>query len=131
MSGGHFDYRNDSLCRDIYGWGISVNYGEKGFNQSKFARRLNPLEDLVISELVFDVFCLLHSFDWYQSGDTSKETYREDVKRFKEKWLKSLSKSYINEVINDEISRLREELHEAFNLGKEDTTNGKKENRAN
>lgn len=121
MSGGHFNYSNDALCSEIYGWRISADYGEHGFKQSKLARRLNPLEDLVISELVFDVFCLLHSFDWYKSGDTCEETYRKDVKRFKEKWLKSLSKSYIKEIVNDETSRLRDELYEAFNI--DDETN--------
>lgn len=116
MSGGHFDYENDRLCENIYGYSVFPNYGEKGFAQSKKARRINPLEDLVISELVFDVFCLLHSYDWYKSGDTCEETYRDDVKRFKKKWLTSLSQSHIKEVVNDEIFRLRDELYKAFDI---------------
>lgn len=116
MSGGHFDYQNDNLCHDIFGWGVSPDYGDDGFNQSKIARRLNPLEDLVLSELVFDVFCILHSFDWYKSGDTREETYREDVKRFKDKWLKLLSRKRIKEIADDELEAVRERLYSAFRL---------------
>ena len=116
MSGGHFNYENDRLCHEIYGWHIDPNYGNKGFNQSKIARSIDPLEDLVISELVFDVFCLLHSYDWYKSGDTCDDTYRNDIKRFKKKWLKTLPASRITEIVEDETNRLREKLYNAFNI---------------
>ena len=116
MSGGHFNYKNDNLCSEIFGWGLSPDYGEHGFKQSKIARRMNPLEDSIISELVFDVFCLLHSYDWYESGDTCEETYREDVKRFKEKWLKQPLEHRAKEIIEDAISNLREEMYLTFGI---------------
>lgn len=121
MSGGHFNYDNDRACHEIYGWGVSADYGTRGFEQSKIARKLNPLEDLVISELVFDVFCLLHSYDWYASGDTCEETYRDDVRRFKKKWLKSLPQSYVKELVNGEVTRLKDEIFKA--IGIDDDTN--------
>lgn len=121
MSGGHFNYDNDRLCEQIYGWRLSANYGDRGFNKSKTARFINPLDDLVISELVFDVFCLLHSFDWYKSGDTCEETYRADVKRFKDKWLGRLSGDRVKEIVDDEIIRLHAELYKAFNTEGGDT----------
>ena len=114
MSGGHFDYRNDNLCHDIYGWTISPNYGDRGFEQSKFARQADPLDDIVMSELVFDVFCILHSYDWYQSGDTCEETYREDVQRFKDKWLKQIPDERVREIIDDELNVVRGRLYQAF-----------------
>lgn len=114
MSGGHFDYRNDNLCHDIYGWGISPDYGDRGFEQSKIARRADPLDDIVMSELVFDVFCVLHSYDWYQSGDTCEETYRKDVQRFKDKWLKQIPDEQIREIIDDELNVVRGRLYQAF-----------------
>ena len=119
MSGGHFNYKNDDACHEIYGWGVSANYGERGFEQSKLARRINPFGDLVISELVFDVFCLIHSFDWYCSSDTCEETYRKDVARFKKKWIKQIPKSTIKEIVTEETSRLRDELYNAFDIEKE------------
>lgn len=121
MSGGHFNYDNDRACNEIFGWGVSADYGTRGFEQSKIARKLNPLEDLVISEIVFDVFCLLHSYDWYCSGDTCEETYREDVKRFKKKWLKSLPQSYVKELVNGEVTRLKDEIFKAISI--DDDTN--------
>lgn len=114
MSGGHFDYHNDYLCQDIYGWNVSPDYGERGFSQSKLARRLDPLDDLVMSELVFDVFCILHSYDWYRSGDTGEDTYREDVQRFKDKWLKQIPDERIREIIDDELNVVRGRLYQAF-----------------
>lgn len=114
MSGGHFNYSNDDLCHDIYGWSISPDYGERGFKQSMIARHLDPLNDILLSELVFDVFCVLHSYDWWQSGDTCEDTYRKDVQRFKDKWLKQLPKERIEEIIDDELNVVRGRLHNAF-----------------
>lgn len=114
MSGGHFDYSNDRLCHEIFGWEVSADYGEAGFKQSKIARRLDPLDDILLSELVFDVFCVLHSYDWWQSGDTGEDTYRKDVQRFKDKWLKQLTDERIKEIIDDELNVTRGRLYNAF-----------------
>lgn len=114
MSGGHFNYINDSTCREIFGWNIDCDYGECGFSQSEAARRLDPLEDKVMSELVFDVFCVLHSYDWYASGDTCEETYRADVQHFKDKWLKSMRGKRAKEIVDDELEEVRKKLYLAF-----------------
>lgn len=116
MSGGHFNYSNDSACNDIFGWGVHCDYGEHGFSQSKTARRLNPLEDLVMSELVFDVFCVLHSYDWYVCGDTCEEAYRADVQRFKDKWLKPTRGKCAKEIVDDELEEMRKKLYLAFGV---------------
>lgn len=120
MSGGRFDYSNDRACREIFGWHIDCDYGEQGFSQSKLARRLNPLEDAVISELVFDVFCVLHSYDWYASGDCCEDTYRADVKRLKDKWLKSMRGKRAKEIVDDELDAVREKLYLAFGVEAQD-----------
>jgi hypothetical protein len=114
MSGGHFNYTNDTLCREIYNWMVSPNYGDRGFNQSKLARQVDPFEDIIISELIFDVFCLMHSYDWYASADTGEETYRKDVQKFKDKWLKQMPEERIKEIIEDELNLARERLYNAF-----------------
>lgn len=116
MSGGHFEYLNDRLCQDIFGWSISPDYGDRGFNQSKIARKINPIEDLVMSELIFDVFCILHSFDWYKSGDTGEDDYKVDVRRFKDKWLNQIPEQRVREIIDDELRTKRDELYQAFNI---------------
>ena len=114
MSGGHFDYTNDNLCHDIYGWSIYPDYGNRGFEQSNLARRLDPFDDILISELIFDVFCLIHSYDWYQSGDTGEDTYRKDVQRFKDKWLKQIPDDRVKTIIDDELNLVRGRLYNTF-----------------
>ena len=90
MSGGLFDYSNDTLCDEVTG--VYPQYDlkdEKTRALAKAARILNKLYDKDISELTYDLFCLLHSFDWHMCGDTGREDYQKDVKAFKEKWLKN------------------------------------------
>ena len=119
MSGGHFSYINDQACNEIYGWQLSANYGERGFSQSPAARRIDPFEDRVMSELVFDVFCVLHSYDWYAFGDTGEATYREDVQRFKDKWLKPMRGKRAKEIVDAELADARAKLYRAFGVQEE------------
>ena len=114
MSGGFWNYQNDSAARAIFGWSIDVDYGDDGFKQSKKARRINPMDDKMISELVWDVFCLLHSYDWYIEGDTDKETYLEDLKRFKNKWLKVSQEERFQREIDKVLVEARAELLRTF-----------------
>lgn len=88
MSGGRWNYNQSTLANDMFDWRLSLNYGERGREQSKVARKLNPMGDRDISEIVWDVLCLIQSRDWNVSGDTCDETYLADVKAFKEKWFK-------------------------------------------
>ena len=114
MSGGYWNYENDRAARTIFGWNMDVDYGEDGFKQSKNARRKNPLGDKMVSELVWDVFCLLHSYDWYIEGDTCKETYMDDLKRFKTKWLGvPLEEMWLRE-IDKALTEAKEDLIKTF-----------------
>lgn len=87
MSGGRWNYIQSTVANEVFDWRMSVDYGEEGRAQSKLARKLNPMGDHDISEIVWDVLCLLQSRDWHLSGDTCEETYLKDVKAFKEKWF--------------------------------------------
>lgn len=113
MSGGHWNYQNGSLAYDIFGFGINTMYGigsDKQKREARKARQANPLEDKVISELLYDVFCLLHSYDYYVSCDTSEETYRADIDAFKKKWMKLINKERILEIVSEECETLKREL---------------------
>ena len=115
MSGGRFDYMNDNLCNELFRWSVCPVYGmatDEEYKRSiKNAREINPLKDKVLSEMLYDMFCLLHSFDWAESGDTSEEVYREDVLYFKKKWLKALPDDIIKRQIEAGLGELREELY--------------------
>ena len=116
MSGGYWNYENDQAARAIFGWSMDVEYGEDGFRQSKYARKRNPLGDKMLSELCWDMFCILHSYDWYIEGDTGEETYQEDVKRFKEKWLKVSEEDLVRREIEKALAEAREDLYQVFGV---------------
>ena len=95
MSGGYWNYDQITLGYDMFP-GCDVCYGLGDNTKSKYghytesikrARQLDPMEDKQISELVFDVLCLIYSADWYKEADIGEERYRADIKFFKEKWL--------------------------------------------
>ena len=107
MSGGYFNYRNGALCEEIFSQ--SAHYGLSK-SKSQKARQENPLQDRDISELVFDVLCLLHSFDYWQSSDICEETYRNDVKLFKEKWFKERNDSELKKELRQDLKSYMEKL---------------------
>ena len=116
MSGGRFGYINDQAAREIFGWYLDVDYGEDGFKQATVARKVNPLEDKQLSELCWDLFCILHSYDWYVCSDTCEETYRKDVEYFKKKWLKPTPKELTRREIDNAIEEMREELYKSLGV---------------
>lgn len=119
MSGGRFNYVQCSLANEMFNW-MSVDYGDYGFSQAPGARKINPLEDRQLSELCWDLLCVIHSYDWYASGDTCEETYRADVKRFKEKWLKPTPQELLKSEIEKSVEELRQDLLVTFLGGVED-----------
>lgn len=111
MSGGRFEYTNDQLANMIFGWPMSPNYGDTGFSQARAARKINPLDDKQLSELLWDMLCLLHSYDWCESGDTGKETYKADVKYFKKKWLRISEAELVKREIDNTLAEARDDLY--------------------
>lgn len=119
MSGGRWDYMQIRLAEEIYGWDMNCHYGDDGFKQSKKAARKDPLEDAELSELVWDVFIVLHSYDWYASGDNCEETYRADVQRFKDKWMKKTQKERVKRQVDRELELARESLYKSLGIEEE------------
>ena len=127
MSGGRWNYNQCNLgydmfpgCDVCYGLGDDEKSKYRNYTESvKLARKLNPMEDRQLSELVFDVLCLIYSADWYKSGDTCEDIYREDVKFFKEKWLK-VNPDTVKDEICKSIQELKEELYVTFGIQEKD-----------
>ena len=115
MSGGYFDYRNDYMKTDIFGYEFNADYGVDAFKNQKVP---NVFEDREISELVADVFDLLHSFDWYKSGDTGKDTYLKDKERFKKKWFSNRGVR-VKTIVDTAIQQAKEELYETYGIKEE------------
>lgn len=116
MSGGHFEYLNQQLAREMFGWNVDICYGEKGFSKVNKAGAINPLQDREISKLTWDLLCLIYSFDYYICGDTGEETYLEDLKYFKDKWLKPGRKETAKRLIDEECDELRKELYKELGI---------------
>ena len=98
MSGGRFNYQDSMLKTEIFGWSDKPT---------------NVFEDREISALVFDVFDLIHDFDWYKSGDTSEEFWQKKKSIFKKKWFGSRS-ARLKSIINESIEELRKELYDTI-----------------
>lgn len=105
MSGGYFNYMDSQLKSEVFGWS----------NQW-----WNVFEDQEISELVWDIFDLMHDYDWYKKGDTDKETYLRAKTYFKKKWLDNRGVR-VRRIVDEALQRTKDELYETFNI-KEDAT---------
>ena len=124
MSGGRWNYEQSSLGYEMFpGCDISYGLGDGKYHcyaeSVKEARRLNPMQDKQISELVFDVLCLVYSADWFQSGDTGEDCYRDDLKYFKQKWFGIKPEEMVRGEIEKSLEEVREELQKEFGLFKE------------
>ena len=106
MSGGLFNYKNEYLKNEIFDWcdGKKVP---------------NVFEDREISELIYDVFELIHCFDLYKSGDTCKGTYLHQKNEFKIKWMGNRGVR-VKRIVDAAISDVKQELYETYDIKQED-----------
>lgn len=110
MSGGHFDYIDGSLQSQIFGWDTET---------TEEAMKLNPLQDKELSGMVFEMLNLLHDFDWYVSGDTSKTTFSKNLMEFKNKWLNSTTEDRIKYIVDSSLNSVKEDLYNTFQISLE------------
>lgn len=115
MSGGRFDYINDTTCSDILG--VYPDYGFEGKEYEenvKHVRERNLMKNELLSEMCYDMFCLLHSYDWAASGDTGWEDYEKDKKFFMNKYFKKDYKELINEEFEKRLKTFEEDFRKDF-----------------
>lgn len=112
MSGGRFYYKDTALKTEVFGYGFDSDYGKYAFKNQNVP---NVFEDKEISELVADVLDLIHSFDYYDCGDTDKETYLNDKNKFKSKWFSNRG-IRIKYTIDNAIQQVKNELYETYNI---------------
>jgi len=99
MSGGRFNYQDEYLKQDMFG------YGDEKIK--------DPMEDIELSTLVFDVFNLIHDLDWYKSGDNGADDYAEAKVNFKKKWLRNENyDNLLKDLVTQEIKDLEDRLIE-------------------
>jgi len=99
MSGGHFNY---AYAR------ISDEYFPHSWDGEC---KDDPMEDLELSGLLWDMIALLHDLEWYKSGDTVHTDYLESVDKFKKKWLKGSSRTKrLTDIIDKKLAETRADL---------------------
>lgn len=90
MSGGSYNYIYDKLEEECNG----------------------RMHDAEMNDLIIDLVEVLHDLEWWQSGDTGEQRYRETLVRFKKKWLNGDRKVRLKTYIDKQIKMVRDELYE-------------------
>lgn len=67
--------------------------------------------DAEMNDLIKDLCDLLHTLEWWQSGDTSEDRYREKLSCFKAKWFKGDRQERLKGYIDDQIGIVRSQLY--------------------
>lgn len=98
MSGGLYNYTNNALQSDMFGW------------SDKFDRTHNPMEDWELSELVFDVLNLINRLDLYKCGDIGDKTYEKDKNAFKKKWFKGDRTERLKKIVTEICEQNKKEI---------------------
>lgn len=112
MSGGLWDYQNNRLRDEIFGY-IYEQEGEK-------VKIPNALEDKILSEMVWDMLNMLGDFDYYKCGDTCKDTWLKSKQKFKDKWLGKDNATLYKGIIDKSLEELREDLYDAIGISNEE-----------
>jgi hypothetical protein len=71
----------------------------------------NQMYDAEMNDLIKDLVEVLHDLEWWQSGDTSEERYRETLAKFKKKWFHGNRKERLKGYIDEQIGIVRNELY--------------------
>ena len=101
MSGGCFDYLDNRLKSEIFGYCCE--------------KAKNIFEDREISQLIWEVLDLIHEFDWYKSEDTCKDRYLEEKAAFKKRWFSNRGVR-VKRIVDESVADLKRELYETFNI---------------
>ena len=67
--------------------------------------------DTEMNDLVKDLCEVLHDLEWWQSGDTSEDCYRNTLAKFKAKWFKGDRQERLKGYIDEQIGMVRNQLY--------------------
>lgn len=78
------------------------------------------MHDAELNDLIKDIAQLAYDVEWYDSGDTGEDDYKESVARFKSKWFKQSRTKRLKGYIDKSIDDLRKEMYSL--LGNDEMT---------
>ena len=103
MSGGCWNYMNDSTANEILGYHIYVGYGldsERHEKNYRMVVRENPLGDPEIPQLSYTMYSAFFTHMIGLVQDTDFDVYQKDVAIFKDRWFKRAQVDRIKEMID-------------------------------
>lgn len=67
--------------------------------------------DAEMNDLIEDLCEVLHDLEWWQSGDSSEDRYRNTLMKFKAKWFKGDRQERLKGYIDEQIGIVRSQLY--------------------
>ena len=67
--------------------------------------------DAEMNDLIRDLCDVLHDLEWWQSGDSSEDRYRNTLTKFKAKWFKGDRQERLKGYIDEQIGIVRSQLY--------------------
>lgn len=67
--------------------------------------------DAEMDDMIKDLVEVLHDLEWWQSGDSGENVYRDRLAAFKQKWFHGNRKERLKGYIDEQIGVVREELY--------------------
>lgn len=67
--------------------------------------------DPEMNDLIKDLCNVLHDLEWWQSCDTSEETYRRTLAEFKKKWFCAEREERLKGYIDEQIGLVKSQLY--------------------
>lgn len=71
----------------------------------------NRMYDAEMNDLIRDLCDVLHDLEWWQSGDSSEDRYRNTLTKFKAKWFKGDRQERLKGYIDEQIGIVRSQLY--------------------
>ena len=76
----------------------------------------NQMYDAEMNDMIKDLCGVLHALEWWQSCDTSEESYRKCLSEFKAKWFCGDREERLKGYIDNQINIVRTELYKMVGL---------------
>ena len=89
-----------------------MSEGSYGYIFSKLSGECEGrMYDAEMNDLIEDLCAVLHDLEWWQSGDSSEDRYRNTLMKFKAKWFKGDRQERLKGYIDEQIGMVRSQLY--------------------
>jgi hypothetical protein len=68
--------------------------------------------DAEMNDFIKDFANVLHDLEWWQSGDSSEDRYRETLAEFKSKWFGGCRDKRLKGYVDERVNEVRKELYQ-------------------